>query len=60
MERVGDAALKGWRRKVADAVAPRMPFDDDKVRSALGVVFLALAVRYVVGTIGRARRGEPG
>ena len=56
--RVGNAALKGWRRRVADAVAPRVPFDDDTVRGALGLAFLALSVRYVLGTLGRIRRGE--
>ena len=55
--RVGNAALQGWRKRVADAVAPRLPFDDDRVRGALGLAFLALSVRYVLGTVGRIRRG---
>ena len=58
--RLGETALTGWRKKVADAVAgpasSRLPVDADQVRALLGAVFFALAVRYVVATIRNATR----
>ena len=48
VEEVGHAALSGWRKPVADAVAPRVPARDDAVRAAIGFLFLALAVKYLV------------
>ena len=48
VEDVGHAALSGWRKPVADAVAPRVPLRDDAVRAAVGFLFLALTVKYVV------------
>ena len=48
VEEVGQAALSGWRKPVADAVAPRVPLRDDAVRAAVGFLFLALTVKYVV------------
>ena len=55
--RVGQAALTGWRAKVADAVAPRLPVDDTRARSLAGIAFLALSLRYIVRTFRRAARG---
>ena len=55
---VGQAALTGWRKRVADAVAPRLPVADDTVRTGVGLLFLALSARYVLRTVGRVRRGE--
>ncbi len=53
----GKAGLQGWRAKVGDAVAGpvarRSGFDDDQVRAAVGAVFFALSMAYVVGTIRR-------
>jgi hypothetical protein len=48
VEEVGHAALSGWRKPVADAVAPRVPLRDEVVRAVLGFLFLALTVKYVV------------
>jgi hypothetical protein len=50
VEEVGRAGLSGWRKPVADAVAPRVPVRDDLVRAALGFLFLALSVKYLVDT----------
>ncbi|TYP81111.1 hypothetical protein [Blastococcus xanthinilyticus] len=47
----GKAGLKGWRARLADAVAGpvsrRAPVTDDQVRAAIGAVFLVLSVMYV-------------
>jgi hypothetical protein len=52
---VGQAGLQGWRAKVADAVAGpvarRSGFSDDQVRAAVGALFLALSVLYVVNAV---------
>lgn len=54
---LGNAALKGWRAKVADAVAQPVSrqtrLTDDQVRAAVGASFFVLSVVYVVGTIRR-------
>ena len=54
---IGNAALKGWRAKVADAVAQPVSrqtrLTDDQVRAAVGASFFVLSVVYVVGTIRR-------
>lgn len=58
----GKAGLQGWRVKVADAVAQpvarRSPLTEDQVRAAVGAVFFALSLMYIVGTVRRltARR----
>jgi hypothetical protein len=52
---VGLAGLRGWRGSVANAiaspVAKRSSFGKDQVRSAIGAVFLLLALIYVVGAL---------
>jgi hypothetical protein len=48
VEEVGQAALSGWRKPLADAVAPRVPLRDDVFRAAVGFLFLALTVKYAV------------
>ena len=57
VEQVGHAALEGWREKAADAVAPhvarRSPLRESQVRAAVGLVFLALTVKYLVTTTRR-------
>jgi hypothetical protein len=54
---IGKAGLKGWRASAADLVAApvarRSPLSDDQVRAAVGSLFFALAVVYVVGTLRR-------
>lgn len=59
---IGTAGLKGWRAKVADAVAKpvskKTSLSDDQVRAVIGMTFFALSVLYVTGTLKRlaARR----
>ena len=58
--RIGTAGLQGWRRKVGDAVAEplaqRTPLAREQVRAAVGALFFALSVMYVVKTISAAAR----
>jgi hypothetical protein len=51
VEDVGNASLHGWKEKVADRVARRVPVRDDYVRAALGLVFFALSLRHVITTV---------
>lgn len=57
VEEVGQAALEGWRERVADTVGPRLarrsPLRESQVRAALGLVFLALTVKYLLATTRR-------
>ena len=54
--RLGQSALVGWREKVANTVAERAPVRSDRARAAIGAVFFALSLSYVVKTIARAAR----
>ncbi|HWI09352.1 MAG TPA: hypothetical protein VNT54_17775 [Solirubrobacteraceae bacterium] len=58
--RVGTAGLQGWRRKVGDAVAPplaqRIPLGSEQIRAAVGGLFFALSLMYVVKTVTAAVR----
>ncbi len=52
-QNVGQAGLQGWRRKVADAVATPVAkrsskASEDDIRAAIGALFLALTIMYVV------------
>ena len=49
--RLGDATLHGWRATVSDNVARRAPIADDVARAALGVLFFAASLRYVIRTL---------
>jgi hypothetical protein len=55
---VGEAALSGWKEKVADSVAQRAPVRDDYIRVGFGLLFLALSLKYLANTARRlaARR----
>lgn len=57
---IGTAGLQGWRRKVGDAVAgplaQRTPLSSEQVRAAVGALFFALSVMYVVKTVRAASR----
>jgi hypothetical protein len=53
---LGDAGLHGWKEKVADTVARRAPIADDVVRAALGALFFALSLRYVIRSLLAAKR----
>lgn len=58
--RIGTAGLQGWRRKVGDAVAEpvaqRTPLAGDQVKAAIGALFFALSVMYIVKTVSAASR----
>ena len=55
---IATAGLQGWRRKVGDAVAEpvaqRTPLASEHVRAALGALFFALSLTYVVKTVSAA------
>jgi hypothetical protein len=54
---LGEHALQGWRKRVADAAAPRIakraPVRERDIRAVLGLVFIALAIRHLVVTAKR-------
>jgi hypothetical protein len=54
---LGHAGLAGWRKAIADRVAPpaakRAPFSEDQARAAIGAAFFALSLYYVGSTIAR-------
>jgi hypothetical protein len=63
-QQLAQAALVGWRAKVAEGVAPaaarRAPLSEDQARAIVGALFFALSVYYVISTcirIARAARG---
>jgi hypothetical protein len=60
----GHAGLVGWRKKVADGVAPkaaeRGSFSEDDARAVIGAAFFALSLYYVVSTIARMVRTARG
>jgi hypothetical protein len=55
-EHLGHAGLAGWRKTVADVVAPRVPIADDQARMLIGLGFFVLSVYYVGATVTRALR----
>ena len=55
-KRLGQAGLHGWKEKLADRVAKRAPVADDVARAALGALFFALSLRYVVRSLRAAAR----
>ena len=56
-EHLGQAALVGWRKRLADVTAPpvanRAPASEDQVRAVIGAAFFLLSVYYVATTIAR-------
>jgi hypothetical protein len=54
---IAQAGLVGWRKAIADTVAPRAarraPVSEDQLRSAIGAGFFLLSLYYVVTTIAR-------
>jgi len=54
---IAQATLVGWRKAVADLVAPRAasraPASEEQVRAAIGAAFFLLAMYYVASTIAR-------
>jgi hypothetical protein len=55
---LGQSALVGWREKVANGVARplarRTGVSEEPIRAAVGALFFALSVYYVVSTVRRA------
>lgn len=54
-QQLGQAGLAGWRKSVANRVAPaaakRAPASEDDVRAIIGAAFFTLALFYVVSTL---------
>ena len=57
---LGQTGLQGWREKLADGiaepVAQHVPLTTEQVRAALGALFFALSVAYIVKTVRAAAR----
>ena len=56
-EQLGHAGLVGWRKAIADRVAPpaakRAPVSEEQARALIGAAFFLLALYYVAGTLVR-------
>jgi hypothetical protein len=56
-EQLGQVALVGWRKKVADVTAPpvakRGPVSEEQVRAIVGAILFAASAYYVISTIVR-------
>ncbi|MEA2246670.1 MAG: hypothetical protein QOH46_1199 [Solirubrobacteraceae bacterium] len=56
-EHMGHAALVGWRKAIADRVAPRAagkaPISEQQARAMIGAAFFLLSLFYVSTTIKR-------
>ena len=48
---LGDATLHGWKDTAATEAGRRAPVPDDFVRAALGMLFFAASLFYVVRTL---------
>lgn len=61
---LGSAGLVGWRKAVADRVAPptanRAPVSEDQARAIVGALFFALSLYYVISTIVRMVKSQRG
>jgi hypothetical protein len=59
-QRIAQAGLVGWRKAIADRVAPRAarraPVSEEQLRAAIGAGFFALSLYYVTSTIARMIR----
>jgi hypothetical protein len=59
-QELGQHALQGWRKHVADAAAPRIAgrtrLSEADIRGAIGLLFIALAIRHLVVTAKRFAR----
>lgn len=57
------ATGSGWRKKVTDAVAPRvgrsrLPLDGGQARTLLGLLFIASSIRFVVKALSAPARSR--
>jgi hypothetical protein len=54
---IAQAGLVGWRKTIADSVAPRAasraPVSEEQLRGAIGAAFFLLSVYYVASTTAR-------
>jgi hypothetical protein len=61
---LGDAALVGWRKVVADVTAPRLadrgPVSEDQARAVVAAVLFLASFYYVTSTIVRLVRTARG
>jgi hypothetical protein len=61
-ESIAQAGLVGWRKAIADSVAPRAasraPISEERLRAAIGAFFL-LSLYYVASTIARMIKSAP-
>ena len=59
-QNIAQAGLVGWRKAVADGVAPRAsrraPVSEEQVRAAIGAAFFLLSLYYVASTVARMIR----
>ncbi|MEA2455841.1 MAG: hypothetical protein QOI45_2103 [Thermoleophilaceae bacterium] len=59
-EQLGQAALVGWRKAIADRAAQplahRAPVSEEQARALLGAAFFALSAYYVASTLARMAR----
>ncbi|MEA2226645.1 MAG: hypothetical protein QOF04_275 [Solirubrobacteraceae bacterium] len=59
-EQLGQAALVGWRKTIADRAAQplarRAPLSEEQARALLGAAFFALSAYYVASTLARMAR----
>ena len=56
-ENIAQAGLVGWRKAIADNLAPRAasraPVSEERLRAAIGAAFFLLSLYYVASTIAR-------
>ena len=56
-EQLAHAGLTGWRKAIAERVAPpaasRSPLSEEQVRAVIGAAFFLLSLYYVATTIAR-------
>lgn len=54
---IAQAGLVGWRKSIADRVAPRAAsraaVSEEQVRAAIGAAFFLLSLYYVASTVAR-------
>jgi hypothetical protein len=59
---IAQAGLVGWRKAIADRVAPpaarRSTASEEQVRAVIGAAFFLLALYYVANTIARMIRSQ--
>jgi hypothetical protein len=63
-QNIVQAGLVGWRKAIADSVAPRAashaPVSEEQVRAAIGAAFFVLSLYYVASTLARMIKSAQG